>query len=64
IWLGDFNRHHESWEPHSNTHLASPADKIKPFLDLLYGYSMTMVLPPDLPTLQAPTGNWTRPDNV
>lgn len=64
IWLGNFNRHHESWEPHTNSHLASSADKIEPLLELLYGYGMAMALPPELPTLQACTGNWTRPNNV
>ena len=64
IWLGDFNRHHESWELHTNSHLYSPADKIDPLLDVLYENGMSMALLPYEPTLQASSGNWTCPDNV
>lgn len=54
VWLGDFNRHHESWEPNSNSHLFSSPERINPLLELLYGYGMVMTLPPESPTLQAP----------
>ncbi|KZP05475.1 hypothetical protein FIBSPDRAFT_1004725, partial [Athelia psychrophila] len=45
LWLGDFNCHHESWEPHTNTHLYSSPDRIDPFLDVLFESGMMMALP-------------------
>jgi hypothetical protein len=64
LWLGDFNRHHPMWEEDSNEQLFELEDYILPLIDLLYKNDMTLSLPKGIPTLQTPTGNWTRPDNV
>lgn len=64
MWLGDFNRHHPIWETEENRHLTSSADDIEPLLDLIRSYDMEQVLPPDTPTFETVTHNWTRPDNV
>ena len=64
LWIGDFNRHHLMWEEDSNEHLFEPEEYISPLIDLLYKNDMLLALPKGIPTLQTPTGNWTRPDNV
>ena len=67
IWLGDFNRHHPSWEDPTNTHLLTERylDDAQPLLDLLAAFDFHMLLPPSDPTLEAAnTKNHTRPDNV
>ena len=64
LWLGDFNHHHPMWEDDSNERLFEPEEFISPLIDLLYKNDMLMALPKGIPTLQTPTGNWTRPDNV
>ena len=65
IIMGDFNRHHSTWESNTNNHLKSPDRLLNPLLDLIVNMRLEMVLPRDIPTLQARgTGNWTRPDNV
>jgi hypothetical protein len=64
LWLGDFNRHHPMWEEDTNEHLFEPEEYISPLIDLLYKNDMLLALPKGIPTLQTPTGNWTRPDNV
>ena len=64
VWLGDFNRHHPMWEDDSNKHLYEPDDFIALMICLLYKHDMLLALPKGIPTLQASTGNWTRPDNV
>lgn len=64
IWLGDFNRHHELWEPDANANLYTTAEFIQPLLDVLFEHDMIMALPAGIPTLFTPAGNWTRPDNV
>jgi ribonuclease HI len=64
LWLGDFNRHHPMWEDDSNEHLFEPEDYIAPLINLLYKNDMLLSLPKGIPTFQAPSGNWTRPDNV
>jgi len=65
IVLGDFNRHHCTWETRHNDHLTSPDRLLNPLLDLIVNMRLEMALPHDTPTLEARnTGNWTRPDNV
>ena len=64
LWIGDFNCHHPMWEEDSNEHLFEPEEYISPLIDLLYKNDMLLALPKGIPTLQTPTGNWTRPDNV
>jgi len=64
LWLGDFNCHHPMWEDDSNEHLFEPEDFISPLIELLYKNDMLLTLPKGIPTFQASSGNWTRPDNV
>ena len=65
IVLGDFNRHHSTWESRLNTHLTSTDCLLNPLLNLIVDMRLEMVLPHDIPTLEARnTGNWTCPDNV
>jgi hypothetical protein len=65
LLLGDFNRHHSIWEPSTNDHLKSPDRMLNPLLDLIVNMRLEMVLPCNIPTLEArSTGSWTRPDNV
>lgn len=67
IWLGDFNCHHPLWDEERNRHLFTAAnlDKAQTLLDLLTSHDMRMILPKDLPTLEAKNSkNTTRPDNT
>jgi Endonuclease-reverse transcriptase len=64
LWLDDFNCHHLMWEEDSNKRLFEPEEYISPLIDLLYKNDMLLSLPKGIPTFQAPSGNWTRPDNV
>ena len=65
LLLGDFNRHHSTWEAQHNAHLTSPDRLLNPLLDLIVNMRLEMALPRNIPTLEARnTGNWTRPDNV
>ena len=67
IWAGDFNRHHPLWDEECNTHLFTThdLDAAQTLIDLLADYSMTMILPKNIPTLQAThTKNLTHPDNI
>ena len=67
IWLGDFNRHHPIWDEERNSHLFMRAalEASQPLLDLISIYNMQMVLPKNIPTLEAcATKNFTRVDNV
>jgi ribonuclease HI len=64
LWLGDFNRHHPMWEDDANERLFEPEEYISPLINLLYKNDMLLSLPKGIPTFQASTGNWTRPDNV
>ena len=64
LWLGDFNCHHPLWEPNNNRHLYNLAEVINPLLDLITEHNMIIVLPPDIPTYETITSNWTHPDNV
>lgn len=64
LWFGDFNRHHPLWEEEGNRGLFNCEAFIEPLLDLISDYDMTMALPPNTPTYETVTGNWTRPDNV
>src|SRR5258706_2456957 len=65
IVLGNFNRHHRTWEATHNDHLMSQDRLLNPLLDLIVNMQLEMALPHDIPTLEARnSGNWTRPDNV
>jgi len=65
VVLGDFNRHHSTWEAPHNNHLTSQDWLLNPLLDLVVNMRLEMALPRNIPTLEARnTGNWTRPDNV
>lgn len=67
IWAGDFNRHHPLWDEERNQHLFTTAnlELTRPLLNMLARYDMKMVLPKDIPTLEAcSTKNLTRVDNV
>src|SRR5882724_5984818 len=67
IWLGDFNLHHPLWDEECNSHLFSRVnlEKSQVLIDALAEFDLKMVLPKDVPMLQAlATGNHTRPDNI
>jgi len=65
ILLGDFNRHHPTWEGNANSHLTSPDRLLNLLLELIVNMRLEMVLPKGIPTLEARhEGRWTRPDNV
>lgn len=65
VVLGDFNCHHSTWESRLNAHLTSTDQLLNPLLNLIVNMHLEMVLPRDIPMLEARnTGNWTRPDNV
>jgi hypothetical protein len=55
IWMGDFNWHHPLWDEEQNAHLFTRAalEATQLLLDLVNRYDMRMVLPKDLPTLEA-----------
>src|SRR5882724_4911645 len=67
IWLGDINLHHPLWDKECNSHLFTRGnlEKSQLLIDVLAEFDLQMVLPKDVPMLQAlVTGNHTRPDNV
>jgi hypothetical protein len=65
ILLGDFNRHHPTWEGDMNEHLTSPNRLLNLLLELIINMRLEMVLHKGIPTLEARHGGrWTRPDNV
>lgn len=67
IWLGDFNRHHSSWDSLRNAHLFTCQNLTRSdfLLHCLAELDLEMALPPGLPTLEATlTKNLTRPDIV
>ena len=67
IWLGDFNQHHLLWDEERNVHLFTrrALEAAQPLLDLIDRHDMHMVLPKDIPTLEAcATKNFTRVDNM
>ena len=67
IWLGDFNRHHPLWDEERNAHLFTKAalEAAQPLIDMISKHDMCMVLPKDIPMLEAcSTKNFTRVDNV
>jgi endonuclease/exonuclease/phosphatase family metal-dependent hydrolase len=64
LWLGDFNCHRPIWESAENRCLNSSNEDITPLLDAIRDYDMELILPPDTPTFETVTNNWTRPDNV
>ena len=60
LLLGDFNRHHSTWEARHNDHLTSTDQLLNPLLDLIVNMRLEMALPRNIPTLEAQnTGNWT-----
>ncbi|CCA75677.1 hypothetical protein PIIN_09667 [Serendipita indica DSM 11827] len=63
VWLGDFNRHHHTWEGDNNRHLRSSTDAITPLLNLIIEHGMQQLLPAGIPTREE-NGSQTRPDNV
>jgi hypothetical protein len=67
LLLGDFNRHHPAWDDPANSHLFTRENlrKAQMVLDLAADFSLTMALPPKIPTLEAlSSGRYTRVDNV
>ncbi|CAA7269138.1 unnamed protein product [Cyclocybe aegerita] len=67
VWAGDFNRHHPLWDEERNNHLftTSALEKGQKLIDLLADHWMVMVLPKDIPTLEAlSTKDTTQVDNV
>ncbi len=67
VWLGGFNRHHPSWDSPRNSHLFTRQNLARSdvLIHRLAELGLEMVLPPELPTLEAThTKNLTRPDNV
>ena len=67
LLMGDFNRHHPMWDEARNQHLFTTANlkATQPLLELLIAHDLVMVLPENLPTLEANfTGNHTRLDSV
>jgi hypothetical protein len=64
LWLGDFNCHYPMWEEDSNEWLFEPEEYILLLINLLYKNDMLLSLLKGIPTFQAPSGNWTRPDNI
>ena len=53
IVLGDFNRHHSTWEAPHNNHLTSHDRLLNPLLDLIVNMQLEMALPCNTPTLEA-----------
>lgn len=67
MWLGDFNRHHPTWDSPANHHLFTPRnlERAELLIHKLADLGLTMALPASIPTLEATrTKNLTRPDNV
>ena len=67
IWAGDFNQHHRMWDKEQSSHLftTNNLDTAQILIDLLADFSMSMVLPKDIPILRATcTKNLTWPNNV
>lgn len=67
VLLGDFNRHHPTWDESRNSHLftSTNLELAQPLLDLVGEFGLQMALPQDIPTLQSTSSkNYTRPDNV
>jgi hypothetical protein len=67
IWAGDFNRHHPLWDDDRDVHLFTrqALRDAEGIINMLAEFSMEMVLPKDIPTLQhMRTKKYSRPDNV
>ena len=67
LWCSNFNRHHPLWDEDQNHHLftASALQAADRLLEKITDHNMVMVLPKDIPTLEAKsTKNWTWPHNV
>lgn len=67
LWLGDFNRHHPLWDEERNVHLFTKAtlEAAQPLIDMISEHDIHMVLPKDIPTLEAClTKNFTRVNNI
>jgi ribonuclease HI len=66
IWAGDFNRHHPLWDDDRDVHLFTrqALRDAEGIINMLAEFSMEMVLPKDIPTLQhMRTKKYSRPDN-
>ena len=64
LWLGDFNHHHPLWETNNNRHLYNSASMINPLINLITEHNMIIAIPPEIPTYETTTSNWTCPNNV
>ena len=67
VWMGDFNRHSPVWDDERNHHLFTRQNlkAVDILLQMVAIYSMHMVLPAGIPTLEASASkNKTRVDNV
>ena len=67
LWLGDFNSDNPMWDEAWNVHLFTRANlnRVQSIIDMLANYDLQMVLPKNLPALQAlGSGNHTRPNSV
>lgn len=67
LWAGNFNCHHPFWKLPNNEHLLTRAylDSAQLLVDRVAENGLSMILPPELPTLWAyGTGNLTQPDNA
>ena len=55
LWCSDFNRHHPLWDEDRNRHLftASALQAADRLLEKIADHNMIMVLPKDIPTLEA-----------
>src|ERR1700760_3180373 len=55
ILLSDFNRHHPMWDEERNHHLFTTINlnASQSLLNLLADYDLSMILPPQIPTLEA-----------
>ena len=52
LWLGNFNRHHPYWDHEEDQHLFMPntLQAAEHLLGVVADWSMSMVLPPRIPT--------------
>ncbi|QRW09851.1 Reverse transcriptase from transposon X-element protein [Ceratobasidium sp. AG-Ba] len=67
LLAGDLNRHHPMWDEPRNEQLFTEAalEAAQNLIELLDRYSLTMVLPAEIPTLELSSNkNLSRPDNV
>lgn len=67
VWLGDFNRHHLSWDNATNIQLFNTGNlrRAEHLINILDSHDLLQVLLQGVPTLEAShTKNYTRPDNI